>query len=122
MDSQINSFYDIINDKNITEPNTVYDELRQKEDKYYETINKTIDIKQQELSQQKYFQFTTLQNFVITLFLTLNSVIKEILNIDKSTSRYDFFQTFIKDQRLIYNGFILIFIGFIMLLILVTDN
>jgi hypothetical protein len=122
MDSQINSFYDIINDKNITEPNTVYDELRQKEDKYYETINKTIDIKQQELSQQKYFQFTTLQNFVITLFLTLNSVIKEILNIDKSTSRYDFFQIFIKDQRLIYNGFILIFIGFIMLLILVTDN
>src|SRR5689334_2480094 len=104
MDS-VNNFYEIINNKQDTGQNAIYDELKSKEDKYYDSINRTIDFKLKEKERATYFQYTTIQEFIINLFLTLNAVIKELLEFNYRNINYEkFFEIFTKKHRLIYIG------------------
>jgi hypothetical protein len=121
--NSVNNLYEIINDKNKTEPNSIYDELKQKEDKYYDTINRVIDYKLKEEEQNTYFQYTTIQNFIINIFITLNVIFKELMNTNLSKiNNSDLLKIFTKDHRLIYVGIILIFLALIMLLIDISDS
>ncbi len=122
MDS-VNNFYEIINDRNKNEQNSIYDELKEKESKYYDTINRVIDLKMNENNINKYFQYTSIENFVINIFITLNIIFKELMNINFNKIDYkELLEIFIKEHRLIYMGVILIFFSIIILLIDVTDN
>ena len=119
----VNNFYKIINNKEETGQNEIYDELKSKEDKYYDSINRTIDLKQNEKEKAIYFQYTTIQEFIINLFLTLNVVIKELLEFNYTNINYDkLFKIFTKDHRLIYIGIIIIIIAFLILLIDFSDS
>lgn len=122
MDS-VNNFYEIINNKKETGQNEIYDELKSKEDKYYDSINRTISLKQNEKEKTIYFQYTTIQEFIINLFLTLNVVIKELLEFNFTNINYEnLFKIFTKDHRLIYIGIIIIILALFILLIDFSDS
>ncbi len=122
MDS-INNFYEIINDRNKTQSNTIYDELKNKEKEYYDTINRVIDYKLKEEEKNIYFKYTNIQNFIINIFITLNIIFKELMDVNISKTNYnDILKIFTKDHRLIYIGVILILLSFIILLIDVSDR
>jgi hypothetical protein len=124
----VNSFYEIVNnkanDKYKTAESTIYDELKDKEKTYYDTINRVIDYKQKEQEKLNYFQYTTIQEFVINIFITLNIIFKEIIELDFYNENFFklFLEIFTKGTRLIYIGTILILLAFILLLIELTDT
>jgi hypothetical protein len=124
----VNSFYEIVNnkasDKYKTTESTIYDELKDKEKTYYDTINRVIDYKQKEEEKLNYFQYTTIQNFFINIFITLNIIFKELIALDLNNKNAfkSFLEIFTKGTRLIYIGTILILLAFILLLIEITDE
>ena len=123
MDS-VNNFYSIINNKqNDNQNNTIYDELKNKEQKYYDTINRVVDYKTKEHDKNIYFEYTTIKDIVINIFLTLNAIVKELISFNYETFSYnDFIQIFNKGHRIIYLGITTIMIAFFMLLIEISDS
>ena len=128
-DKTINNFYSIINntpDNNdgLTDTNnTIYDELKSKEKVYYDTINRTIDYKNKEREKTKYFEYMTINEFIINLFITLNLIMKELISFDyKNFDNQKFMEIFSKDHRLIYTGIFLIIISIFILLIEIADS
>ena len=127
MDS-VNNFYNIINNKkdigyDNNQDNSIYDELKNKEDKYYDTINRVIDYKTKENDKNIYFEYTTIKDVIINLFLVLNVVSKELLSFNYDKFNYkNFMEIFNKNHRSIYIGIFLIILAVLMLLIEVSDN
>jgi hypothetical protein len=121
----VNNFYDIINDlnKKPDSNNSIYDELKSKEDKYYDSINRVIDYKNKENDKSVYFEYTSIKDVLINLFLTLNIVSKELMIFNFDAFDYKIFiKIFNKGHRLIYIGIFIILISIFMLLIEVSDS
>ncbi len=121
----VNNFYDIINNskKNFDDNNTIYDELKSKEEKYYDTINRVVDLKNKENDKLQYFEYTSIKDVLINLFLTLNVVSKELMTFNFDVFNYSaFMKIFNKGHRLIYIGIFIILISIFMLLIEVSDS
>lgn len=122
MDS-VNELYNIINNKNIDQNNTIYDELKKKEDKYYDTINRVIDVKNKEVKMNTYFEYTTIKDVTINLFLALNAILKEVVNYDYSSFDADnYLLIFTSKHRIIYIGIFLIMLSIFMLLVEISDS
>jgi hypothetical protein len=103
----IDDFYSIINRKDdVYEKNSIYDEMKQKEDLYYNTINNVIRHKEneKELDPSLFVQNQTMVSFLTSMFIELLGLFNEAL-----TGKIDV-ASIIQGRRSVYVGSLIVWL------------